>query len=726
MKNKKIFGFFTLIFFTSIFLSAGELKKITFDQAYQNKGEKLYSELPDISGWFDDDNYLYTKDKQIYKVNYKSGKESLILDASTCEECMKAGLDLLKPADRTDDFNKFLFLKDDDIYLFDRTTNTLNRITETEGKEQNPAFSPDGNFIAFTRDGNLFVFDIIKNDLKQITTDGSETILNGYASWIYYEEVLGRASKYKAYWWSPDSKKIAFMRFDQSKVPVYTITIFKGDYCQLEKQYYPKPGYPNPDVKVGIAGIETGAVNWVDFKDEKEHYIGFPEWSSSSNALYFQWMNRAQNHMKVLRCDTNGANVTVLYDETQNEWVDFFDGNAVVYTEKDGIFLISTRDGWSNLYHVRKDGNFAKLTSGEWLVREIHGYDAKKKTVYFVASKEDSVENNFYAVSLKDGKIRNLTNNNGSQKILMAPDNKKFIETHGTLAMPEVMELRNNDGKLLKKLGSIDSSVAAGYALGKYELFRIPISDGYHLPAIWLLPPDFSKDKKYPVIMNVYGGPSAAVVHDFFRKDPGQYFVAQQGIIQLWVDHRGSGQFGKKSEALMFHKLGYWEINDFTEVVKYLRTLDFIDGKKIGIAGGSYGGYVAAMAVCRAPEYFQFADAYASVTDWHYYDSIYTERYMGTPAENPEGYKNGSVLTYDDNYKSGLRITHGTADDNVHMQHSIVLINDLMDKVKLFEMMIYPEERHGYRGIKRVHNHKDSLDFWLRSFFGKGLSEGDN
>jgi dipeptidyl-peptidase-4 len=726
MKNTKIIICIIICLFIITSLNAAELKKITFEQAYLNKGEKLYLELPEISGWFDDDHYLYINLNKLYKVNYHTGRQYLILDPAQYEACEKAGFDLLKPADRTKDFNRFIFLKDDDIYLFDRKTNVLSRITETDAKEQNPTLSPDGNFIAFTRDGNLFAFEIGKNNLRQITSDGDGTILNGYASWVYYEEILGRSSKYKAYWWSPDSKKIAFMRFDQAKVPVYTITIFKGDYCQLEKQFYPKPGYPNPDVKIGIAGIETGAINWVDFKDENDHYLAFPEWNSSGDALYFQWMNRGQNHMKILKCDENGTNVSVLYDETQNEWVDFFEDFAINYTEDDGIFLISSREGWYNLYNVRSYGNFIKLTSGEWIVRRISGYDSKKKTVYFLASKENSVDTDLYAVSLKDKKILNITKNKGSHNVMIAPDAGKFIDTHSTLDAPNAIELRKIDGSLMKTLGGADSPKEKEYALGKYKMFRIPVSDGYNLPAIWLLPPDFSADKKYPVIMNVYGGPASPTVRNAFRQNLGPQFIAQQGIIQLWVDHRGSGHFGKKGEALMFRRLGYWEMKDFTDVVKYIRTLDFIDGNKIGITGGSYGGYVSAFAVCYAPEYFRFADAEASVTDWHFYDSVWTERYMDTPAENPDGYKNGSLLTYADNYKGGLRISHGSADDNVHMQNTIVFINELQEKGKMFEFMLYPEQRHGYRGNKRAHNNMDSLNFWLRSFFGREYKENNN
>jgi dipeptidyl-peptidase-4 len=726
MKIKKIFIGIAVCLFVIASLSAAELKKITFEQAYLSKGEKLYSELPEISGWFDDDHYFYVNLKKLYKVNYYTGRQYLILDPAQYAEVEKAGFDLLKPIDRTKDFNRFLFLKDDDIYLFDRKANVLTRITQTETKEQNPVFSPDGNFITFTREGNLFLFEIGKSNLRQITSDGDGTILNGYASWIYYEEILGRTSKYKAYWWSPDSKNIAFMRFDQSKVPVYTITIFKGDYCQLEKQFYPKPGYPNPDVKIGIAAVGTGTIHWVDFKDDNDHYLAFPEWNISGEALFFQWMNRDQTHMKILKCDENGTNVSVLYEETQKEWLDFLESYAINYTENDGIFLISSRDDWYNLYNVRSDGRFIKLTSGEWIVRRISGYDSKKKIVYFLASKEDSVDTDLYAVSLNDKKIQNITKNKGSHDVMIAPDAKKFIDTHSTLAAPNTMELRKINGSLMKTLGGADSPIEKEYALGKYEMFRIPVSDAYRLPAIWLLPPDFSTSKKYPVIMNVYGGPAAPSVKNAFRQNLGPQFIAQQGIIQLWVDHRGSGHFGKMGEVLMFRRLGYWEMKDFTDVVKYLRTLDFIDGNKIGITGGSYGGYVSALAVCYAPEYFQFADADASVTDWHFYDSVYTERYMDTPAENPDGYKNSSLLTYADNYKGGLRISHGSADDNVHVQNTIVFINQLIEKGKTFEFMLYPEERHGYRGNKRAHNNKDSLNFWLQSFFGREYKENNN
>lgn len=710
----------------SICLFSGELKKLTFEQAFANKGEKLYSPLPDIPGWYDDDHYLFVENNKLFKIHYKTGKQILILNPADHPDIEKNGFNLLKDEGHTDDYNRFIFLKDDDIFLFERQNKILSKITDTPGTEQNPVFSPDGNKIAYTRDGNLFIYDIVEKKTTQITNDGNSVILNGYCSWIYYEEVFGRASRYRAFWWSPDSKKIAFMRFDQSKMPIYDITIFKGDYNKIEKQYYPKPGYPNPDVKIGIADASDGNIQWVDFTDTNDHYLAFPVWNEDGTALFFQWMNRGQDHLKVLRCNNKGKEISVLYEERQKEWVEFLDSGTIIYSENGDIILISSLDGWYNLYHFQKDGKVFKLTSGEWLVRRIAAYDPLKKTVYFLASKEDSCNTGIYSVSLKNKKIVPVSAGAGTHGADFSPDNAKYIETSSSLDTPKSQVMKNSFGKAIRTLGSVDKSVADKYALGKYEFLRIPVSDGYKLPAIMLLPPDFSKDKKYPVLFNIYGGPSAPTVRNEFRQRLDPQFYAEHGIISLWVDHRGSGHFGKKAEALMFRKLGYWEIKDFSDTVTYLRTLPFIDGDKIGITGGSYGGYVAALAACTASGYFKFADADASVTDWHFYDSIYTERYMDTPEENPEGYKNGSVMNYVDGYKGGLRITHGTADDNVHMQNTIILIDTLEEKGKPFEFMLYPQERHGYRGLKRYQSNRDSLDFWFRSFFGKTYKNEDN
>jgi dipeptidyl-peptidase-4 len=316
-----------------------------------------------------------------------------------------------------------------------------------------------------------------------------------------------------------------------------------------------------------------------------------------------------------------------------------------------------------------------------------------------------------------------LTDKAGQHRIKISPAGNYFIDDYSAVEFPSRVDLRTGKGKLIRQLGDSQTPAMATYDLAQKHLFKIKTYDGYDLPAVWLLPPGFDKTKKYPVVFSIYGGPGFSSVMNFytFRGSLRDHFLAQQGIIVFSVDHRGSGHFGKKGMDLMYRCFGKWEMHDYIEAVKYLRTLPFVDSQRIGITGGSYGGYLTALALTNASDYFQYGIAGASVIDWALYDSIYSERYMDTPRNNEEGYKNASVLSYIDKYKNNtLLITHGTMDDNVHMQHTIQFIDKAEDAGKMFEVMLFPGERHGSRS-KRVIEAKMELDFWLRKFFGKTL-----
>lgn len=714
-----------LVMLTTLYLYVfpGQLKKLTFEQVYLNQGEKLLKPLPTLPGWADDRNYYEVKEQKLFMVNARSGKEHLVLDGAKYEKITAEGFNLLRSADKTDDYNRFLFVKDGDVFFFSLKENTLTRLTNTKEPEENPTFSPDGGRVAYTRSGNLYVFDITSKKEKQLTTDGSGDILNGYASWIYYEEILGRVSNYKAFWWSPDSRKLAFMSFDQSKVPVFPIYRADGIYGDLEKQRYPKPGYPNPEVKIGTADVATGSVEWIPFEDKDDHYLAFPMWNKKSSSVYFQWLNRGQDHLKILCWDPAAKKINIVYEEQQKTWVDLLDDGDLQLLENGDLLVRSSKSGWFHIYYVSKDKNTRPLTTGDWTVNTISLVNEKTQQVYFTARKEASTATDFYSSDFYGKKITRLTDQEGQHRVTVSPGGDYFIDEYSSVQFPARVDLRTGKGKLLRQLGDSNTPVMATYDLAKKDLFRIKTTDGYELPAAWLLPPGFDKAKKYPVVFSIYGGPSASSVLNFFtyRGSLRDHFLAQQGIIVFSVDHRGSGHFGKKGMDLMHRCLGKWEMQDYIEAVKYLRTLPYVDSQRIGITGASYGGYVTALALSEASDYFQFGIAGASVIDWALYDSVYTERYMDTPQENPEGYKNASVLSYIDKYKNNsLLITHGTMDDNVHMQNTIQFVDKAEDAGKMFELMLFPGERHGSRS-KRVIETKMELDFWLRKFFNKTL-----
>ena len=701
--------------------AAGELKKLTFEQVFQSKGEQLTKRVPFFLKWADNEHYYRQKKEKLFKVNAASGKSSLALDPSKYSDLSKKGFSLLDAADRTPDLRKFVFVKNNDIFLFLKKTKRIIQITKTVARETNPEFSPGGNKIAYTTENNLYCYDINTGKTRQLTTDGSEDILNGYASWIYYEEILGRRDKYKAFRWSPDSEKIVFMRFDQGEIPVFPIVRAEGTYGKLENQRYPKPGFPNPQVTIGFADLKTEMVEWIAYEDPKDHYLTIPNWNETADKIYFQWMNRDQNHLKVLVYDLPMKKIVTLYEERQKTWVEFL-GTGDLHLLKNGdLVLRSSKDGWYHIYYLTQAGTEKQVTAGEWSVTGIKYVDQAGKTIYFSAQKEDSTETDYYKTDYMGEKIIKITVNKGSHRVTASPTGEYFIDNYSSVNTPTRLELRDNTGRLIRKITDSATPVLKEYDLAKVELFRITTGDGYKLPALWLLPPGFDENRKYPVVVTVYGGPGAASVRNTYPR-LSNFFLAQQDIIVFSVDHRGSGHFGKKGMNLMHRCLGKWEMHDYIQAVKYLRTLPFIDSEKIGITGGSYGGYVTALALTKAPGYFKFGVAGSSVIDWRLYDSVYTERYMDTPEDNPEGYKNSSVLSHIDGYCCGsIRITHGTMDDNVHMQNTIRFVEKVLNAGKSLELMLYPGDRHGYSGNKRMDSNRGRINFWLRKFYPRRI-----
>ena len=701
-------------------LGAEEAKKLTFEQVYLNRGEGLLATLPEISGWLDDSRYTEVRDGKVFLVDAGSGRSRVLLDALALKPAGPADLDWLRPADRTPDYARLAFLRENDIYLFQRGAGTLRRLTATPAAEKNPTFSPDGQRLAYTADGNLFACDIQSGTSVQLTSDGSDEILNGYASWVYYEEILGRESRYRAFEWSPGGDRIAFLRFDQSRVPQFPLFDATGTYGRLEMQRYPKAGFPNPAVKIGIVDLASKTTDWISFDDGVDHYLTFLAWGAGGKKVYLQWLNRGQDELRVYEYGLAARTLRLVYKEIQKTWVDLLEPGRFFALADGGFLLLSRKSGWSHLVRIAANGAETALTSGEWSASIIESIDEKRGRVLFSADREDSTRSDLYAVALAGGPVRKLTRNAGMHRVTISGGGSYFLDRWSSLRQPAILRLCGRDGRVLRLLGDSATPAFSTYSLGKAEIFRIPLADGLRLPAIWYLPPGFDAAKRYPVVLSVYGGPDSRSVLDAFPRRLDDYYLAQQGIIVLKVDHRGSGHFGKRVTDVMHRCLGKWEIADYCSAVAYLRTLPFVDGSRVGITGGSYGGYIAALAVTSAPDSFSCGIAEYSVTDWSLYDSVYTERYMDTPAENPEGYRQASVLSHAATYRGGLRLTHGSMDDNVHMQNTLQLLDVLLDQGKTAELMIYPGQRHGVRGKKAIENDAAALEFWKRKFFSPG------
>lgn len=685
------------------------------------------STMPRAAEWLDAETYTLAKrgeDKKLnhVKVNVKNGKEKAFEKEKpvTFTSLMPKGYSANGATSHiSEDGNRIVFTHEDDLYTFAKSTKALRRLTAGPGTEKNARFSPDGNKVAFTRDHNLFVVDVNTGLEMQLTTDGSETIKNGWASWVYFEEILGRGSRYRAFYWSPNSQDIAFLRFDDATVPTFPIYHHEGEdmaHGYLEITSYPKSGDDNPLVSLAVADVESGKVNWID-KDEELEYLAMIIWTPDGSGMTYQQMDRDQSVINMYHYDVESAETKQLYTESQKTWVEWFE--EITFLENSNGFLIrSNRDGWYNLYHYGMDGKLVnQLTKNNFRTTGIQEIDEENGKVYFQATGDNPVESHFFVVDMDGKNQQQLTKKAGTNRTKLSPDNQHFINTYSSYNNPGEMHVMRTNGEVVRELGkeTRDGNVNAGLTV---EFFTVPTTEGMEMPAYWVLPPNFDPNKKYPIIFEIYGGPDAGSVFNRYR-DYSFNKLYKDGVIRFTVDHRSSGKFGKKGLDYMHRNLGKWEMHDYIEAVKWLRTKSFIDETKVGISGGSYGGYMSAMALTYASDYFTHGIARSSVMDWRLYDNVYTERYMDTPADNPEGYDAGSVMTYAKKLKGKLYIIHGTIDDNVHMQNSIQLISKLQDLGKDFEMMVYPGGRHGWGGAKGQHVRKLSDNFWREHFLGE-------
>lgn len=614
------------------------------------------------------------------------------------------------------------FIRNKDIFFKD-AAGTESQLTRDTMLEKNPTLSPDKKQVAFTRNNDLFSVDVLSGAETRYTNDGSDVIYNGWASWVYYEEILGRPTRYKAFWWSPDSRKLAFMRFDDTRVPVYPIYNSAGQHGFLENTRYPKAGDQNPEVKVGIVNTGIKGTVWADFNSKNDQYFGTPYWMADSKTLWVQWMNRDQNDLIIYSVDPGAGTKAIIYEEKQNTWVDWFDG---MYFLKNGsgFILKSDKSGWGHYYYYDLKGNLKKqLTSGSWRVGELLLVDEKDQEIFFTARQETSTRYDLYTVELKGtDEPKRLTFGNYDHQINLSPDGKYFITTYSNLLSPSKSALVNEKGEIIRELANAKGPLFDSYNLPKTELSYYKTRDGLELPMTITLPLNFDPSKKYPVWISVYGGPDAGTVYDRWKSPLGlNYWWAKEGIIQVAIDNRSAGHLGKVGMDFIYKKMGKYEIEDYMDAAISLKTMPYVDGTKIGITGGSFGGYITAMALTYGSEVFTHGIANYAVTDWALYDTHYTERFMGTPKNNAEGYKITSPITYADKLKGTLRIVHGTMDDNVHMQNSIQFVNKLQDLNKHFEFMVYPGERHGWGGAKSRHSTQEAVRFMYTHILQKPL-----
>lgn len=689
-------------------------KQLTEAQMLRGGRTGITSALPQVLGWVDDNQLLINK-----KIHPDSSAKVYLVDGKT-GKLSPSSADLLK---RETTPTASVGIRGNDVY-FTAAGQEPKRLTQTEELEINPTLSPDQQWVAFTRKNDLYSIHIPSGKEYRITTDGTDLILNGYASWVYFEEILGRPSRYRSFWWSPDSKKIIFMRMDDTKVPLFPIYSESGQHGYSENTRYPKAGDPNPTVKIGFTAPEGGKLVWADFNENEDQYFGMPYWTPDGSSALVQWMNRGQDKLVIYAVDPASGSKKELYREEQKTWIDLDDqgGRITFLPGKKGFILQSDKDGWEQLYWHSLDGTLKnKVTSGNNWSTAVKFIDTLKNLVYFTSRQENSARTDLYRVDLDGKNQQRLTFGDFTHNVSLSPKGSYFISTYSNAGTPDKMALVNNKGKLILELGDAKGPDFNNLELAKTEIIRIPSEDGlFQLPIRITWPLNYDPAKKYPVMINIYGGPNAGTVRDGWQFSGQTQWWAKEGLIQVAMDHRASGHFGKNGINYMHRNLGQWELKDWITIVKWLREHG-ADSTRVGIAGFSYGGYMTCMALTAGSGYFTHGLAGGSVTDWKLYDTHYTERFMDTPAENPNGYEAGSVMTYVNQYKGLLRIYHGTMDDNVHMQNSLQLVKKLQDTKKHFEFMLYPGGRHGWGGNQQSHSTNENNSFIYKHLLQKEM-----
>ena len=594
----------------------------------------------------------------------------------------------------------------------------------------NLTYSPDSTMLAFTRANDLYVVTIADGKECRLTFDGTATVMNGYSSWVYYEEILGRPSRYRAFWWSPDSKRLAFYHFDDTEVPMFPIYSPFGQDGKLRETHYPKVGEKNPDVKIGFVDVPAafdGHVStvWADFDEKEDQYFGIPFWSDDSRTFYVAREPRIQNTLDLYAVSPVDGSKNVLYHEHYPTWLDWIEG--MLFTEK-GLYMVRAFEtGWQQIYFLGYDGTVRRLTDGpNWRVALVRA--EKDGTVYFTAQRDDlHIRQALYKVSPK-GVITPLTDESlNVTGVQFSPDGKYFVAQTSSLAVPS--QLRVYQTSKPSKNWLVADQKGPDFDASKYSLGKVITieNEGFVLPGIIVFPKDFDPAKKYPVHVDIYGGPDSPQVTDRWAAPTRYAWYQQNGIIELIADCRASGHNGRAGLDCIYKQLSTVEVDDFVAWAEYLQSLPYVKGDKIGVEGFSFGGTMTAVLVATAPQAFHYGIAGGGVYDWKLYDTHYTERFMSTPEDNPDGYARTRAVDRIASYPARpgddgsvmLKITHGTGDDNVHYQNTLQLIDALQKIGASFDFMVYPDGMHGYRGYQGQHFQAENNAFWLKYLKGE-------
>lgn len=586
------------------------------------------------------------------------------------------------------------------FYIYDTTAKTLTKLADA--KVQEPTFSADGTKVAYSNSNNLYLYDLASKTAKQITTDGKKnSIINGITDWVYEEEF----AFVRAYDWNSAGDKIAFIRFDETAVPEFSMDMFNtGLYPSQYVFKYPKAGEKNALVSLHIYDVKTNTTKEIKLGNYNDYYIPRIKWTNEAQTLSVQVINRHQNDLDLIFVDANSGTPKVVLNEKDKAYVDITDN--LTFLADNSFIWTSEKDGYNHIYHYAKTGKLInQVTKGNWEVTAYYGFDNKTGNVFYQSTEISSINRDVYRVSLNGKNKVRLTPNAGTNAATFSPKFDYFINSFSSSKEPTNYTLLNaKDGKQVKAIVNNDAlkSKLMDFSLPVKEFMVITTEKGHQLNAWMIKPKDFDAAKKYPVFMYQYSGPGSQQVNNEWNSADDYWFMmlAQQGYIVACVDGRGTGFKGAEFKKVTYKELGKYEVEDQIDAAKVFGKYDYVDASRIGIFGWSYGGFMSSNCILKGNDVFKMAIAVAPVTNWRFYDSVYTERYMQTPQENASGYDDNSPINHVGKLKGSYLLIHGSADDNVHVQNTMLMIEALVQANKQFDWAIYPDKNHGIYGGK--------------------------
>ena len=683
--------------------------------------ERIYSQ-PDLSGrltrglaWSPDGkqvSFFEAKGSgkeahaELWTMDASTGERRLLIASEKLESILPANVSRSRDTQATGlgrrppeqyqwapDGSALLFEGPTSLAWFDLKAQTGRTLVSGKEAIADPKISPDGHTVSFLREHNICLVSVSGGNERALTQGGKEEILKGELDWVYPEE-LGIKT---AYWWAPDSSAIAFLEMDERKVAQYPLVDFSSYEGEAQTERYPPAGGANPIVRVLVAPVNGGEARVVDTGAETDIYIPRVNWLRDSKHLAIQRLNRAQDALDLLIADVATGKSQIALTDKDQYWINVSDD---LYFLKDGKRFIfsSERTGYRHLYLYGLDGKLiAQLTKGEWEVSSLDGVDEAQGWVYFTATEKSPLERHLYRVALDGSGFKPLTKETGTHEARLSPNCAAFIDTYSDANTPPWQDLLRVDGSRIAAINENKVQELGGYHLSPVEFLKITSHDRMQLNAMMIKPPNFDPSHKYPVLVYTYGGPGVQIVTDSWggARFLWHQMMAQKGYIIFSLDNRGSAGRGHLFEEPIHFRLGAQEISDQRDGARYLKSLSYVDAKRIGIWGWSYGGHMTLHAMFEDPEDFKAGFAGGPVTDWRYYDTIYTERYLGLPQKNDESYEESSPVKNAAHLKGKLLIAHGTGDDNVHYANTLALIDDLIKAGKYVEVMAFPGRGHG-------------------------------